>query len=198
MFFAFSMLLNTASYILALLPLLAVWFLLPAHRGVSHKFRFGVLLFSVYLCGVATVTGLPTLRYGISFDAAIALLPFRHFFADFRQYLLNTLMFLPLGVLLPLLWQRFQSLKETAGFGFLLSLLIELSQLFCFRITDLNDLITNTLGAMLGWLLWKKLLEKHSLQKEGCSPWGIVLLVWGSALLLQGYMDDLLWMFFYH
>jgi len=190
--------LNTASYILVLLPFLAVWFLLPAHRGVSHKFRFGVLLFAVYLCGVAAVTGLPTLRYGISFDANITLLPFHHILADPQQYLLNVLMFLPLGVLLPLLWQRFYRLKETAGFGFLLSLLIELSQLFCFRITDLNDLMTNTLGAMLGWLLWKKLLEKRSLQNGSGSPWGIVLLVWGSALLLQGYMDDLLWTVFYH
>ncbi len=198
MFFMLSALLNTASYVLALLPLLAIWLLLPAHRGVSHKFRIGVLLFAVYLCGMAAVTGLPTLRYGICFDATITLQPFHHFPADSQQYLLNVLLFLPLGVLLPLLWQRFHRLKETAGFGFLLSLLIELSQLFCFRITDLNDLMTNTLGAVLGWLLWKKALETHSLQNESCSPWGIVLLVWVSALLLQGYVGDLLWMYFYH
>lgn len=198
MFFVLSMLLNTAGYVLSLLPLLVIWFLLPAHRGVSHKFRIGVLLFAVYLCGMAAVTGLPTLRYGIYFDANITLLPFHHFFADPQQYLLNVLMFLPLGVLLPLLWQRFHRLKETAGFGFLLSLLIELSQLFCFRITDLNDLMTNTIGAMLGWLLWKKALERHSLQNDSCSPWGIVLLVWISALLLQGYVDDFLWLHFYH
>lgn len=198
MFSLFTAVLESSSYILALLPLLAVWFFLPAHRSVSHKFRFGTAIFAIYLCNVAAVTGLPTLRYGVQFDAAINLIPFHHFTADTMQFLLNILMFLPLGMLLPLLWERYGNLKETAVFGFLLSLLIELSQLFCFRLTDLNDLFMNTLGAILGWYLWKKLLQKHSCGEKGCSPWGVVALVWISAFLWQGFFSDFLWNQFYH
>lgn len=198
MFFLFSTLLNSFSYVLALLPLLAVWFLLPAHRGVSHKFRLGILLLTVYLCGVAAVTGLPTLRYGFQFDTTINLIPFHHFFADTMQFLLNIMMFLPLGIFLPLFWERCGRLKETAGFGFLLSLLIEISQLFCFRVTDLNDLFMNTLGSVLGWFIWKKLLRGYSLHNTSCSPWSIVALVWVAALFLQGFVSDFLWNQFYH
>ncbi len=197
MVFLFSTILNSFSYVLALLPLLAVWFFLPSHREVSHKFRLGILLFSMYLCCVAAVTGLPTLFYGFRFDTTITLLPFHDFFADIRQYLLNILMFLPLGLLLPLLWKQFRHLKETAGFGFLLSLLIELSQLFCFRNTDINDLFTNTLGAVLGWCIWKKLLNSRSINNKTCSPWSIIVLVWAAALFLQGFVSEFLWNQFY-
>ena len=38
-----------------------------------------------------------------------------------------------------------------------MSLTIEICQLFCFRATDVDDLIMNTLGAFLGYLCWKLL-----------------------------------------
>lgn len=41
--------------------------------------------------------------------------------------------------------------------GFFMSLTIEICQLFCFRATDVDDLIMNTLGAFLGYLCWKLL-----------------------------------------
>ncbi|MGN0136324.1 VanZ family protein [Anaerotignum sp.] len=195
MFFLRSMVLEICSYLMAVLPLLLVWYLLPAHRGHSDKFRFGILIFTGYLCGVAAVVGLPTLRDGLQFDAAITLIPFHHFFANTLQFLLNIVMFLPLGVLLPLLWKRFSSWKKTAGFGFLFSLLIEISQLFCFRITDLNDLLMNTLGAVLGWCIWKK--WGRSCGERGCSPWGLVAMVWAGALLWQGFLSSFLWDLFY-
>lgn len=196
MFFILSTFLEICSYVLATLPLLLIWYLMPAHRGHSHKFRFGVLVFTVYLCCVAEVVGLPTLRWGLQFDATITLIPFHHFFSDTLQFLLNILMFVPLGIFLPLLWERFGSLKETAGFGFLLSLLIEVSQLFCFRITDLNDLFMNTLGVVLGWYIWKK--RGRSCGERGCSPWGMVALVWVAAFLWQGFLSEFLWNRFYH
>jgi glycopeptide antibiotics resistance protein len=64
------------------------------------------------------------------------------------------LLFIPFGFFLPLLWEQYRPLWKTVSCGFLLSLAIELSQLFNHRISDIDDLLTNTLGAFAGWLLW--------------------------------------------
>lgn len=185
------------SAIVPAMPLLALWLLLPAQRHHGWQFSCGAALFAIYLCCVAAVTGLPTLYYGFGFAPTINLIPFHHFLQDTMQFLLNILMFIPLGIFLPLLWDRFQSLKETAGFGFLLSLLIEISQLFCYRTTDLNDLFMNTLGAVLGWVLWKRLLQK-SFRISVSSPRWIVAIVWLSVFIGQGYLSEFLWMQLYH
>ena len=68
--------------------------------------------------------------------------------------LLNVALFMPLGFLLPLLAQKFKNswIMLITGFGG--SLLIELTQLALGRgMFDVDDLFTNTLGAMLGWAL---------------------------------------------
>ena len=78
--------------------------------------------------------------------------------------LLNIALFVPLGILLPLLWKKLQKgyLMLIAGLG--TSLFIELSQLLKGSgLFDVDDLFTNTLCAMIGfWLLmaaiclWKR------------------------------------------
>lgn len=74
-----------------------------------------------------------------------------------RAYLvnsgLNILLFVPLGFILPLLWKEFRSRRTMCFTGFLLSLGIELAQLLNYRISDVDDLIMNTLGAWLGYEL---------------------------------------------
>lgn len=66
--------------------------------------------------------------------------------------LLNVALFVPLGIVLPLLARAFRKwyLMLAAGFG--MTLFIEIAQLVTARgIFDIDDLVTNTLGAMLGW-----------------------------------------------
>ena len=68
--------------------------------------------------------------------------------------LLNIALFMPLGFLLPLLAQKFKNGLVMLITGFGGSLLIELTQLALGRgMFDVDDLFTNTLGAMLGWAL---------------------------------------------
>ena len=66
------------------------------------------------------------------------------------EMLLNLLLFVPLGVLLPLLWNNHGALQNVVC-GFLLSMLIECSQLFNHRASDINDLLMNTIGICLGY-----------------------------------------------
>ena len=66
----------------------------------------------------------------------------------------NVLVFAPLGFLPPLVWKRFESFGVTILFGGGCSLLIELVQPLVGRNRDVDDLILNTLGCALGYLLW--------------------------------------------
>ncbi|KAA9161133.1 VanZ family protein [Amycolatopsis acidicola] len=76
----------------------------------------------------------------------------------FEQMALNVLLFVPLGLFARLLWRR--GLIGTTLLGFVCALAIELTQLtanwgtapFQYRIFDVDDLITNTTGAALGWI----------------------------------------------
>jgi glycopeptide antibiotics resistance protein len=65
----------------------------------------------------------------------------------------NIIGFAPFGFLLPLLSTRFLSFKKVTVATFCLSLSFELLQLtFRFGSFDVDDLILNTLGGMLGYL----------------------------------------------
>ncbi|MBP5427340.1 MAG: VanZ family protein [Clostridiales bacterium] len=74
---------------------------------------------------------------------------------ELRSHVLNIIMFVPLGFLLPCIWNEFRNVFEVLKIGFFLSLVIEVSQMFCYRVTDVNDLITNTTGAIVGYGIWE-------------------------------------------
>ncbi|MEE1942402.1 VanZ family protein [Streptomyces sp. TRM 70361] len=73
---------------------------------------------------------------------------------------LNILMTVPLGFLLPLLSVRWGSALRVGLCGAAVSLGIELTQLLLLalggvHVVDVNDLIANTAGALLGYLLFR-------------------------------------------
>jgi glycopeptide antibiotics resistance protein len=91
------------------------------------------------------------------------LIPFLWITQGVRPYLENIVLFIPLGFMLPSLWKKYEALWKTALFGFIFSLIIELSQLFNNRVTDIDDLLMNTLGAFIGWAIFR-LLKVHLLK----------------------------------
>ena len=119
-------------------------------------------LFSLYLCAMFNVVGIPGLKY-ISWHPAVNLVPFSEELSRrfFLQLALNALMFAPFGFFLPVLWSKCRSWKITALAGFLTSALIEFLQLFSFRATDVDDVIFNTIGAWLGFLAAKLLFGRR-------------------------------------
>lgn len=175
-----------------------IGFLLKAQKNLSIKHFLWVYVFLFYLALVYMVTGIGNIwvigRYGTLIRISeINLLPFSS--EGITTYILNIILFMPLGFLLPTIWPQFRTIKNTACTGFFFSLAIELSQLLNHRITDIDDLLMNTLGAIIGYLLCralfkmiykrgeKKLDNKSSLviQYEGifylvCSFIGMILL----------------------
>ena len=70
------------------------------------------------------------------------------------QLLGNTLLFMPWGFFLPLLWRRFRGFLRMTGMSLALTLFIEGTQLFIRRMVDVDDLILNFAGSMCGAGLW--------------------------------------------
>lgn len=66
----------------------------------------------------------------------------------------NIIMFLPVGFFVALLWRRARWWKSMLA-GFAASVLVESIQLFIGRVTDIDDVILNSTGALAGfWLFW--------------------------------------------
>lgn len=64
----------------------------------------------------------------------------------------NSAMFIPTGIMTPLIYKGRNSFKKTVLTGFLLSLTIEIIQLpFAVRCSDVDDLILNTAGCIIGY-----------------------------------------------
>lgn len=117
-----------------------------------------VVLLALYATAVFHVTGAGTLYDALRYRLAhvpdqINVLPFSREI-DPVGYLLNIVLFLPLGILTPLLRGNRRPLLFTAGAGAAFSLLIELIQLLNNRSTDIDDLLLNTMGAILGFALY--------------------------------------------
>lgn len=68
----------------------------------------------------------------------------------------NVIMFFPIGFFFVLLW-RGQTWKQTLLLGFIITLCIEVFQLLIGRAFDVDDLLLNTLGVLLGGLFCRLL-----------------------------------------
>lgn len=68
----------------------------------------------------------------------------------------NVVMFVPLGWFLPGIWRVFRGFFRTVIFGISLICLVELIQYVTgLGVCDVDDLILNTVGIMLGYGMWK-------------------------------------------
>jgi glycopeptide antibiotics resistance protein len=79
-----------------------------------------------------------------------------------KNILGNMLLLFPFGLLLPILWRKFGSIRNTLLISFTFSFSIEILQLLSYyvgnrgRSFDIDDIILNTFGAWLGYIFYKK------------------------------------------
>lgn len=126
-----------------------------------------LVAFALYLVVLGTLVFLPFGR-GMDLGDRLNLEPFATIeralelgprSLSFRLMLGNIAAFVPLGILLPMVFRSRWSLALVAIGAVGLSAAIELGQLvisawlgFAYRSTDIDDVILNTLGAALGYL----------------------------------------------
>ena len=149
----------------------AVWILVRLIIAVKDK-RFSIkrelLLLTVYICFIVIarfvyfplhhINGkIDTLKIGLEQNlfASVTLKAFTFITDIYDGSLINVigniLMFVPVGIFYPICFKKLDNLLKTVIACFGLSLYIELTQLLCFeRHTDVDDLILNTSGALIG------------------------------------------------
>lgn len=101
-------------------------------------------------------------------------------------FILNIFLFIPIGFLIPLISSSFRNFIKLFFFVVIISFAIEFSQLFTlYRATDINDLLTNTVGGMIGYLLyliverldWTKTLKQRNLEKDNSTKYLPIIIV---------------------
>lgn len=138
------------------------------NRRNANLFKLITLLsLGIYVSGVLDLTLFPIVPFNnlAPWHSAINIIPILTI--DFWTFGLNVIMLVPLGVYLYLIQSSEYSLKSVALYSFACSALIELTQmiirmtLMSGRSVDVNDLIANTLGGIIGYWVICKLTEKQ-------------------------------------
>ena len=109
-----------------------------------------------------------------AFPPRLNLVPFAEFFTydSMGDTLVNLIgncaMFIPTGIILPIACPRLNSFAKVVGAGACMSLAVEVIQLpFYTRVSDVNDLMLNTSGVAIGYLVYalaRRLGHKRHLQ----------------------------------
>ncbi|HDR7338513.1 TPA: VanZ family protein [Bacillus cereus] len=139
-----------------------IGFYFKAKNNISIRHFLWVYVFLFYLSLVYKVTKIATVWDISRYETWIRVNQINLTLFDTAgstTYLLNIVLFMPFGFLLPTIWPQFRKMKNTVCAGFFFSLAIELNQLLNNRITDVDDLFTNTLGAIIGYFLYSVLFK---------------------------------------
>lgn len=166
---------------------LPAYFLLRKRVSPSRQITYFLFITCVLIILSATIfiTVIWKLRHGEGIIASyrtLNVIPFQFITEDwemgevlkYTQSFANILMFVPVGFLFPVAFKKFRKFWKTAfcmaGFSFL----IEFCQYFIGRSADIDDLLLNSLGGMLGYFIfymfskslqnkmfWNKLLENE-------------------------------------
>ena len=136
---------------------------------INRKREVVLLLMYINLAVIIRFTFFPMARVNghvqpLIFDPSTAfpfrvnLIPFVHLFdyAHKRDFLLNVIgnaaMFIPSGIVLPIVYKKLNSFRKVTAAGALISLCIEILQLpFSVSASDVDDLILNVLGVAAGY-----------------------------------------------
>lgn len=111
----------------------------------------------------------------LSYDPRTPYIPFHSSLKIvLRQVGGNILLGVPFGFLAPLVWSKRNTFFKVVGTGFLFSLGIEACQFllslfvgYTYRVIDVDDIILNTLGCILGYMIFNVsmfLSKKHFLR----------------------------------
>lgn len=178
-------------FLLGELALAVVWLLARVcvwikRRKIDKKQEAKLLLMFINLAILVRIAFFPFFRQDgevqpLIFDAQrlfplnVNLIPFANFFqydtpGDMWLNILgNILLFVPTGAILPFVYKRLNTFGKVVLAGVGISVCIELLQLpFYERYTDINDVIFNTAGCVLGYgvYLFCMLMKSKRTQKK--------------------------------
>ena len=179
------------TYFQMLLFITILWLFTRAIVSVKNKkfdLKREVMLLLVYCCIIVVVRftfcpfgkvngQIQPLRFDVNkvFPVWYNLKPFVYLFdyESLKEAIINLVgniaMFIPLGIIWPVCFKKLDTPLKVIGAGFGFSLLIEILQILFFdRNSDIDDLILNTAGFIIGYgiyILCKKIKNKKASSK---------------------------------
>lgn len=150
------------------------------NKKIVFKNEILYMVFCVYIISLISVTLLPIFiyfepqNYVMEPSVNLDIFDFIGSYSNtnkvlfFKNTIGNLILLTPLGILLPLIWnKKFKSLKKIAIIGFVIALTIEVLQYFeiyfgftrGYRVCDITDLIFNTISIVLGYMIFKILFD---------------------------------------
>ena len=193
MYRIYSMLIEIMAAALFIVPIWCMYNKLCFH---SWKRTIAYMVFGFYLTAVLALVGFPDIT-SLKVDFTVNIIPFIDMVSDFSNACLNILLFVPFGFLLPILWENFRNVKRVAFMGLITTFFIEISQIFTFRTTDINDIITNTVGTMIGYYIARRItgsFTKRVLLNSKMSDFYVICSSVGVIMFLfQPFVSSLLW-----
>jgi glycopeptide antibiotics resistance protein len=162
-----------------------------------------ITIFALYSIAVFSVVGIPTVGT-FKVDFGVNLIPLIDIVNSPLEYIKNTILniilFVPMGFLVPAVWKNYRSIKTMFFMGLALSVSIEILQIFTFRLTDIDDLITNTAGTVIGYYIGKRFSFKLPLKlddnKESlirCEPVIILTIMLLIGVFLKPIVSNGIW-----
>jgi Glycopeptide antibiotics resistance protein len=157
---------NFLIYLAIVLPIWAVYriFVLNKNKKMNSVREIMINMFLIYLLGVVYLTFFSKGIRPYNWHPSVNVIPIKETISmikkcpwsvSFVNLAGNILLLLPVGIFVPTLFKKTRSMKKVISTGFLISLSIEITQLLTgLRICDIDDLILNTIGTMMGYIFY--------------------------------------------
>lgn len=171
------------SYIFIAVALIVIWaiyrttvLLKTTEKNILREVVINIFFIYFLVLIELTICKRGTLEIGFQNKFYVNYIPFRETINMFKDNFMgignalynvvgNILLFVPLGFFIPLLFSKKNKISSVALYGACTSILIEAIQLITSNnLTDIDDVIFNTLGAILGFFTYN-LLNKTKLRE---------------------------------
>lgn len=149
-----------------------------------------IILFIIYLIAVfeIIVFKLELPFSNIGYLRNINLIPFHESLVvngkiDFSEIIMNLVIFVPLGIYVEILFSKWSTAKKFLLF-FVISLICEVVQfIFAVGASDITDIIDNTLGGIIGFLIFK-VIDKLFNNRDKAHKFVNLIATIGTVLML--------------
>lgn len=128
---------------------------------ISFWIYHGILLFLLFRPSRAYGTVMRSINLEPFKQIITYIVRYNHYNFDtwFFNLFGNIILFMPFTFLLPICFNKAKTLKSSLAYIFMFSLAIEVGQyIFGVGVSDIDDIILNVLGGLLGFLVYKVLL----------------------------------------
>ena len=160
----FMYIMRASYYCISVLPLaIVIYAILMTFRVcITHKklhfdkYNLAEFFLTSYVMTVLQITGIIGMQFHVSWflnSFSFGLLQSLTL-GSLMMMGLNMLLFMPIGILIPFVIRKC-NLVKTLLIGFSLSTIIEILQMFSGRMSEMDDIIMNTLGTLIGFALYK-------------------------------------------